>query len=166
MRADLATLDGRGDQGVGGGRGHGRVETRRVRLTAVGAGIGFPHARLAIQVQRRRRAIGSRSWTGETVYAITSMNWRQARADLVADAIRGHWRIENELHWVKDVVLGEDACRVRTEGGPQLLAGLRNAALRLLRRSGIRQIAAGLRHLAAFPEKAIQLVKRSTANDL
>jgi predicted transposase YbfD/YdcC len=55
-------------------RGHGRVENRWVKLTAVGAGIGFPHARLAIQIQRRRRRIGSRSWTGETVYAITSMH--------------------------------------------------------------------------------------------
>jgi predicted transposase YbfD/YdcC len=44
----IPVVDERGD------RGHGRVETRRVKLTAVGAGIGFPHARLAIQLQRRR----------------------------------------------------------------------------------------------------------------
>jgi predicted transposase YbfD/YdcC len=88
-------------------RGHGRVETRRVKLTAVGAGIRFPYARLAIQVHRRRRPIGSRTWSSETVHAITSMNWRQARADVVADAIRGHWRIES-LHWIRDVSSGED----------------------------------------------------------
>jgi predicted transposase YbfD/YdcC len=102
----------------------------------------------------------------ETVFAITSLGRHRGSAARLLDLARGHWRIENELHWVKDVVLGEDACRVRTEGGPQLLAGLRNAALRLLHRSGIHQIAAGLRHLAAFPEKAIQLVTRSTPKDL
>jgi predicted transposase YbfD/YdcC len=75
-------------------RGHGRVETRRVKITTVGAGIGFPHARLAVQIVRRRRPISSTRWSSETVYAITSLPWRQARADLVADALRGHWRIE------------------------------------------------------------------------
>lgn len=78
-------------------RGHGRVEHRRLKLTAVGEGIGFPHAQLAIQLHRRRRPIGSMSWTSETIYAITSLNWRQARPDLIAQAIRGHWRIES-LH--------------------------------------------------------------------
>jgi hypothetical protein len=75
-------------------RAHGRVETRRVKITTVGAGIGFPHARLAIQIMRRRRPIGSTTWTSETIYAVTSLAWPQARADLIADAIRGHWQIE------------------------------------------------------------------------
>src|SRR5205085_11890678 len=83
----------------------------------------------------------------ETAVADTSLGPQRGSAARLLDMARGHWRIENELHWVKDVVLGEDACRVRTEGGPQLLAGLRNAALR---------------HLAAFPEKAVQLVTHST----
>jgi predicted transposase YbfD/YdcC len=75
-------------------RAHGRVETRRVKITTVGAGIGFPHARLAIQIMRRRRPIGSTTWTSEAIYAVTSLAWPQARADLIADAIRGHWQIE------------------------------------------------------------------------
>ena len=73
---------------------------------------------------------------------------------------------ENELHWVKDVVLGEDACRVRTGDGPQIRSGLRNAALGLLRRNGFPEIAAALRHLAAFPMKAVQLVTRGRMEDL
>jgi len=40
-------------------RGHGRVESRRVKITSVATGIAFPHARLAVQVQRRRRPLGS-----------------------------------------------------------------------------------------------------------
>ena len=39
---------------------------------------------------------------------------------------RGHWGIENRLHWVRDVVFGEDRSQVRTESAPQLLAALRN----------------------------------------
>jgi hypothetical protein len=60
-------------------RGHGRVETLQVKITALGAGIEFPHARLAVEVQRRRRPIGSTRWSSETVYAITSLAWHQAR---------------------------------------------------------------------------------------
>jgi predicted transposase YbfD/YdcC len=109
-------------------------------------------------MERVRRGNGQEQ--RETVFAITSLGRHRGSAARLLELARGHWRIENELHWVKDVVLGEDACRVRTDGGPQLLAGLRNAALRLLHRSGIHQVAAALRHLAAFPEKAIQLVTR------
>lgn len=138
-------------------RGHGRVETRRVKLTAVGAGIGFPHARLAIQVQRRRRPIGSRSWTGETVYAITSMHWRQARADVVAEAIRGHWRIES-LHWIRDVTFGEDLSQIRTGNGPAVMASLRNTAVSRHRLHGATRIASACRHTARHPNRALALL--------
>jgi predicted transposase YbfD/YdcC len=47
--------------------------------------------------------------------------------------VRTHWCIENELHYVRDVTLGEDACRVRTGSAPQVLAALRNAVVHLLR---------------------------------
>ena len=56
------------------GRGHGRVETRTLQLTAVAAGIEFPHAGLAARTLRRRRTISSaKKWSTETVYAITSL---------------------------------------------------------------------------------------------
>ncbi len=70
------------------------------------------------------------------------------------------------MHWVKDVVLGEDACRVRTGRGPQILSGLRNATLRLLHTNGLSNIATALRHLAAFPMKAVQLVTQGRISDL
>jgi predicted transposase YbfD/YdcC len=109
-------------------RGHGRVEHRGIKITSVGAGMGFPHARLAVQIVRRRRPIGSTRWSSETVYAITSLPWRQARADLISDALRGHWRIE-ALHWIRDVTFGEDLSQIRTGNGPAVMATLRNFAV-------------------------------------
>lgn len=138
-------------------RGHGRVEIRRVKLTAVGAGIGFPHARIAIQIQRRRRPTGSRAWTSETVYAVTSMNWRQARAGVVADAIRGHWRIE-VLHWIRDVTFGEDLSQIRTGNGPAVMATLRNTAVSRHRLNGAMKIASACRHTARHPNRALALL--------
>jgi predicted transposase YbfD/YdcC len=102
----------------------------------------------------------------ETVFAITSLSPRRASAARLLALARGHWGIENEVHWVKDVVLGEDGCRVRTNGGPQILSGLRNAALRLLHGNGLNKIASALRHLAAFPLEAVQLVTQGTITDL
>jgi predicted transposase YbfD/YdcC len=63
------------------------------------------------------------------------------------------------LHWVRDVSLGEDACRVRTGEAPEILAAIRNAGLWLLRSSGLTEIAATLRRHAAKPLEALRLVK-------
>jgi len=115
-------------------------------------------------VERVRKVGGAEH--RETVFAITSLTPREASAERLLELARGHWGIENEVHWVKDVVLGEDACRVRTNAGPQVLSGLRSAALRLLHGSGLSKVAAALRHLAAFPLKAIQLVTQGRITDL
>jgi predicted transposase YbfD/YdcC len=138
-------------------RGHGRVETRRVKITTVGAGIGFPHARLAVQIVRRRRPISSTRWSSETVYAITSLPWRQARADLVADALRGHWRIE-ALHWIRDVTFGEDLSQIRTDNGPAAMATLRNFAVSRHRLAGDHNIAHACRRTARHPNRALALL--------
>jgi predicted transposase YbfD/YdcC len=138
-------------------RGHGRVETRQVKITAVGAGIEFPHARLAIQVQRRRRPLGSTIWTSETVYAVTSLTWRHACADLIADAVRGHWRIES-LHWIRDVTFGEDLSQVRTHNGPAVMATLRNFAVSRHRLASEDNIARACRRTARHPNRALALL--------
>ncbi len=56
------------------------------------------------------------------------MPWRQARADLIAEAIRGHWRIE-ALHGIRDVSFGEDLAQIRTGSGPAVMATLHNFAV-------------------------------------
>lgn len=56
---------------------------------------------------------------------MTDLNWRQARPDLIAEAVRGHWRIES-LHWIRDVSFGEDLSQIRTGHGPANMATLRN----------------------------------------
>ncbi len=94
----------------------------------------------------------------ETVCAITSLGRERASAQRLLSVARGHWGIENRLHWVRDEVLGEDRCRVRTGAAPEILAGIRNAALWLMRATGLPNIAAALRRHAAKPLEAIGLV--------
>jgi predicted transposase YbfD/YdcC len=140
------------------GRGHGRIEKRTVKVVTVAAGLAFPHAAQAIQITRRTRRPGSRKWRTETSYAITSLPAAQARPDQLATWIRGHWKIENQLHWVRDVTFGEDASTARTGTGPHVMATLRNLVISILRLAGYVSIAAALRHAARHPTRAFHLL--------
>jgi predicted transposase YbfD/YdcC len=97
--------------------GHGRIELRTLKVAAV-AGLCFPHAAKAIQVIRRVRAPGSRRWRTATAYAVTSLALGTASPGQLAGWLRGHWRIENRLHWVRDVTFGEDASTARAGSLP------------------------------------------------
>jgi predicted transposase YbfD/YdcC len=139
-------------------KGHGRIESRSMKLAAVPAGIGFPHAHLAIQLTRRRRSPTSRKWHTETVYAITDMTWSEVRADRIAEAIRGHWSIENRLHWIRDVIFAEDHSQIRTGTGPAVMGTLRNLAVSLHRLTGATNIAATCRHVSRHPNRVLPLL--------
>lgn len=83
--------------------------------------------------------------TREVRYAITSLGEGVGPAQLLRH-VRGHWGIENRLHYVRDVTLGEDASQVRTGSAPEVMAALRNVVLGVLRQEGWTNIAAALRH--------------------
>jgi predicted transposase YbfD/YdcC len=107
-------------------------------------------------MERRRRKGGKESV--EVVCGITSLSPRQADASRLLALSRGHWNIENRLHWVRDVTLREDECRVRHPVIAQTLACLRNAAIRLLRASGRNPVVAAVEYFAEHRDKAIEQV--------
>ncbi|WP_345128457.1 ISAs1 family transposase, partial [Streptomyces chiangmaiensis] len=80
-------------------RGHGRHEQRRIQVVTVN-GLLFPHARQVLRIQRKRRLYGAKKWSTETVYAITDLPAEQATAAEIASWARGHWTVENTVHWV------------------------------------------------------------------
>jgi predicted transposase YbfD/YdcC len=139
-------------------RGHGRRERRTLKVAAVAAGLAFPHAAQAIQIVRRRRSLTSSRWSTETVYAITSLTPAQASPTQLAAALRGHWAIEDRLHWVRDVTYGEDLSQVRTASGPRVMATLRNLAITILRLAGASGIAAALRHHSRRPGRPLHTI--------
>jgi predicted transposase YbfD/YdcC len=150
---DIPVLDRTRDQG------HGRVEVRTLKAATVG-GLDFPHAAQAIQITRRVRDLGAnpRRWRTITVYAVTSLTTSKAAPWQLAGYARGHWRIENELHWVRDVTFAEDACKVRTGTGPRAMASLRNLAIGALRLAGSANIAAALRHNSRDPTRPLTIL--------
>jgi predicted transposase YbfD/YdcC len=129
-------------------KGHGRAEWRTLKVTAVAAGIAFPHAAQAIQIRRRRKPLTStKRWSAETSYAVTSLAAHQAAPAQLAAWIRGHWGIE-ALHHIRDVSYGEDASQIHTGSGPQAMAALRNLAIGILKPAGHASIAAACRYHA------------------
>jgi predicted transposase YbfD/YdcC len=142
-------------------RGHGRAERRTLKITTVAAGLAFPHATQALQIVRRRRPLNgknSKKWATETIYAVTSLTVTQARPAQLAGILRGHWSIEDRLHWIRDVTYDEDRSQIRARNGPRVMASLRNLAITILRLTGETNIAAALRHHARRPCRPLQTI--------
>lgn len=70
--------------------------------------------------------------TVEVVHGITSLVPQRADAQRLLELTRGHWGIENKLHYKRDVTMGEDASRIRKGGAPQVMAALRNSVIHVL----------------------------------
>ena len=140
-------------------KGHGRQETRTIRLVNL-AGIdttltGVAQAgRVRRSVQRKKTVTTPAAWTHENVYLVTSMTHRHAHAEKVARMVREHWGCE-VLHWQRDVVFGEDGHTARTGNGPVNLAILRNTVLTRPDGTGARPGIATLRARARKPERAL-----------
>lgn len=95
----------------------------------------------------------------EHAYLVTSLPPQYATAEQLLKLNRGHWGIENRLHYVRDMAFDEDRCRARKGSTPQVLAALRNFAISLLRLHGFTAITATLRALAAQPSQVLRLLK-------
>ena len=105
------------------------------------------------------RAVTRKGVTGkETAYAITSLSPGQVGVQGLLRLWRGHWGIENRLHYVRDVTMQEDASQVRSGAAPQVMAALRNVVLGLLRQTGATNIAAALRHYSYKPLETLALL--------
>jgi predicted transposase YbfD/YdcC len=126
-------------------RAHGRIEHRRVRVADVGESTRFPNASQVIAIERERADLSGKTTSKDTSYYVTSLSAAQASPGVLAKLVRGHWGIENGLHWVRDWNFDEDRCAVRKGSTPQILATLRNLAISLLRLAGHVSIARALR---------------------
>jgi predicted transposase YbfD/YdcC len=135
--------------------GHGRRARRTVKAALAPSWIEFAGAAQVAQVRRTVTKKGKK--TVEVVYLITSD--RTADPAALAAWVRGHWEIENKLHWVRDVTYQEDKSLVRTGNAPRVMASLRSLAISLLRLDGHSNIAAANRHHARDPQRTLTLLQ-------
>jgi predicted transposase YbfD/YdcC len=143
--------------------GHGRHRERRtlVASTDLTAYLDWPGL---AQVWRWERTWQEQDPSKREVrYGITSLPPAVADAARLLALKRGHWTIENGLHYVKDVTFGEDRSLVHLGMGPMVLAILRDTALTLLRQLEVTRIASRLRFYSSHPELAVALVRGQNA---
>jgi hypothetical protein len=114
-------------------KGHGRIEKRTLRATTIlTKGQEWAGLRQGYELVRERTEGGKT--TVEVVHGISSLGPERADADRLLELNRGHWGIENGLHYVRDVTMGEDRSRVREGSAPQVMAALRNLVIFLVGR--------------------------------
>lgn len=113
-------------------KGHGRIETRRCFVTEDVDWLenkeDWSGLKSIVMVESIREVIG-KSRSCERRYFISSL---AADAKESLRCVRGHWQIENSLHWVLDVAFREDSCQIKVENGAANMAILRHIALNLL----------------------------------
>jgi len=111
---------------------HDRREWRRatvIRNKSVGIEQDFPGVAALGRITSRRRPKGGKTSLVVRYYLLSTC----LSAKRLLHAVRSRWSIENQLHWLLDVVLREDANRARKDNAPEILAILRKLALNLLR---------------------------------
>lgn len=120
--------------------------------------VDFPFCGQVACIERHTENLKTGKKRSETAYLITSLSPRKASPKQLLDLNRGHWSIENKSHYVRDVTFDEDRSQIRTKTGPRMMATLRNLAISLLRLAEYTNIAAAIRHMAAKPHLALQLI--------
>ena len=139
---------------------HGdRFEVRRLAASgALSEYLAWPGGQQVVRVVRTVRRKGQ--LTQQVRYSITSLTALAADGDATSllRRRRGHWAIENRLHWVRDETFGEDASRIRSGAAPQVMAALRNTVIGILRLARADNLAAALRLLAWTPGAALYLL--------
>jgi hypothetical protein len=138
-------------------KAHGRLDIRSIRVSSELKGYSdWPGLEQVFEI---RRCWQSKGVCKEAVrYGVTSLPATIATPPRVLALKRGHWGIENCLHYVKDVTMGEDHSTIHKDHGPKIMAALRNTAISLLRRAGFSTIAARLRYHSTHPEAALEVL--------
>jgi predicted transposase YbfD/YdcC len=137
------------------GSGHGRVEIRECwtisdpeALAMIADHAEWTQLSTVVRVQATR--IINEVRTSETRYYISSLSADTPHlADTALHAVRRHWSIENELHWVLDIAFREDDCRIRNGHGAENMAVLRHIALNLLKQESSKRLGVKNKRLLA-----------------
>lgn len=140
-------------------KGHGRLETRYLTCTAdLDDYLTWPGVQQVLRRMCERIVLKTGGVTRAVTDGLTSLPDGGASAAHLEGLWRGHWTIENRVHYVRDVTFGEDQGQAYCGHTPQALAALRNGLLALLRRAGWRNVADALRTYGASIVAALNLL--------
>jgi len=120
--------------------GHGRLDQRRVWASGEVGWLRRRHpdwldVRGLVRVEGQRLDFATGKQSVQVRYYLTSLEPKEVGAQRLGELVRGHWSIENALHWQLDVSFGDDTSRVRKDHGPANLAAIKRHVLGLVKRS-------------------------------
>lgn len=140
-------------------KGHGRIEQRRLWASAdLNDYLDWPCVQQVFRLDRRTQCVKTGVVTNETVYGITSLSPERAGPQQLLSLARGHWNIENGLHYRRDETLREDWCHLRLGHTQRMMAAINNLVLGLLLRRGVKNVPQQRRRYAARWDEALKLI--------
>ncbi len=132
---------------------------RRIRCSAELKGyVEFPFHEQVVRIDRITTTLDGKPLRKETAYGITSLGPEKGSPERLLQLNRGHWGIENGLHYVRDVTFQEDLCQIRTKSAPRIMAALRNLVIGIFRLNKHKNIAKALRYYARRPHLTLGLI--------
>jgi predicted transposase YbfD/YdcC len=141
------------------GKAHGRLEQRTLTASSALQGyVDWPYAAQVFKLERRFERMRDRHTMTEVVYGVTSLKAAQATPARLLALVRGHWQIENGLHYRRDETLREDWCHLRVGESPRAMAVINNLVVGLLLRQGRKNLPEARRYYDAHPNDARQLL--------
>lgn len=140
-------------------KGHGRLETRTLTTSSqLNDFLDWPFLLQVFQLQRTITISKTGKSRQETVYGITSLSAEQASPAQLLEMLRSYWRIENSLHYPRDVSLHEDQTRFKKHPAAHNMAIINNLVISLIAKSGFPFVPSARRFFAAYPELALALL--------
>ena len=127
---------------------HGRIETRKIWLTAdLNEYLNFPYVGQVFMIERIIINKKSGKISEDLAYGITSKKPEIASPQQVLQDNRGHWTIKNKCHYIVDWNYDEDRSRIRTGNGPENITRLRRFAVGIIKSKDVHSVAQKMRQL-------------------
>jgi predicted transposase YbfD/YdcC len=143
------------------GKGHGRRERRTLTSSNMLKDyVKWPYCEQVFRLERHFVRISDNKVSEEVSYGVSSLTRAEADAERLLALVRGHWGIENGLHFRRDDTLKEDRCRLKGQGA-QAMAAINNLVLGLLRKTDFETLPDARRYYAVNLPAAIALILRS-----
>ena len=134
---------------------HGRIEHRRIIACPMPRMPGWENVRQCFAIHRTRIDKKRNILSTEIAYGITSLPPPRADAKRLLVLNRGHWGVENKLHWVRDTIFREDASTLRSRSVQAINAAINSFTIFLLKQAGFSSITQALEICA--DDKAIPI---------
>jgi len=143
-------------------KGHGRIEKRTITVSSqLNDFLDWPYLDQVFQLERTFTEVTTGETNSHIVYGFTSLSRDQVSPSRLLDMIRSYWRIENNLHYRRDVTLLEDRTRFTDKNAAQVMACINNLILGILaKHKRFRFVPSARRFFDAHPLDALALVTR------